>query len=316
MHAAPQTLATLFDAYKGDVASARLDFEQLPDLHPVFKSIALSALQRKSERAEAPLLGELFPHLVGASFTLPDAERRRLAVAWLALYSYISLVDYDLDKTGRLGPRDALASSALLGWGLTVLAQVTADTALAAPFFKNVQLAFAAQYDDLQRRADFSYDREGTDVDKNRAIVAAVCAYCAAGNGDARLVSAVEHLLGAFQFLDDLLDLEEDYLEDNNTFLLRMASPSVEKTSSSDELYAAVFSHPSFTPKLDSVAHAIEQSMMMLKPSVDTGLMAFTRTLHSQVSSLKDHVMEYQSGRPHRTVRELRGEVREIFCHS
>lgn len=190
---------------------SRDDLLQFSQLHPDFVRECLAAIDAKKARMHGPVTGELFPHLLAQGLKLDDKDRRVLAAAWLALYGYICIVDYELDQKGHLGGRLSIAASALLGWGVTTLGRYTAGTPYANVFSDNVNKAFAGQYEDIRLRGSAEADREQSDIDKNRAFVAAIAGYCAAaGEWDDRLIRSAELLIRPFQILDDLQDLQEN----------------------------------------------------------------------------------------------------------
>jgi len=166
-------------------------------------------------------LGELFPHMLAQSLRLEDGDRRKLAAAWLALYGYIRLVDDSLDKYGHLDGRVSMVASALLGWGLATVSSYTVGTKYEAMFLDNVNRSFYGQYEDVSNKSKIDASRAQSDVDKNRVFVAVAIGFCAAADqsddrlnqalADDRLVRSLESSVGAWQILDDLEDVKEDF---------------------------------------------------------------------------------------------------------
>jgi hypothetical protein len=306
--------------YKPYVRQAEHDLAVDAGLHPDFVFDCLTAIAEKEQRAHSALLGNLFPHLVSDGLHLADRDRRRLSAAWLALYGYISIVDFNLDKKGYLDARTSLSAAGLLGWGIATISQLTSDTPFAEVFLSNMRAAFSGQYEDLASRSRPETDRTKNDVDKNRAIVAVVAGYCAAaGEKSSRLISATELFLGPLQFLDDLQDLAEDIQEDNATTLVKIVRSKVSddiKRYDEMALYSLLLSDGAFLDALRSIAIGIRQALLLLDGNQDGSLVWYFGYLSDQIGSVIHEVQLFQSGIASITEPELIAHIRQIVCHS
>jgi hypothetical protein len=309
----------LFEHYSHAINQTRNDLPKLSRLHPDFITNGLNAISDKEARLAAPLLSELFPHLVASALKIPEAERRQLAAAWLSLYAYISLVDFELDRTGTLDGRTALSASALLGWGIATISRITSNSDFAMIFDRNVGAAFAGQYEDMQMRGDAGAERSLTDSNKNRAMIALVAGYSASAKlSDDRLIRASELLLGPFQLIDDLHDLAEDLSEGNFTTFVRLIGRNLspEAHGSEWQLYRMLFSDPRVIPNIVKAAKEIRQCLLLLTFETDTHLVIYLGQLAAQLEQLADLTLQYQGNPRSANARILIEQVRQILCHS
>ena len=277
---------------------SRDDLLQFSQLHPDFVRECLAAIDAKKARMHGPVTGELFPHLLAQGLKLDDKDRRVLAAAWLALYGYICIVDYELDQKGHLGGRLSIAASALLGWGVTTLGRYTAGTPYANVFSDNVNKAFAGQYEDIRLRGSAEADREQSDIDKNRAFVAAIAGYCAAaGEWDDRLIRSAELLIRPFQILDDLQDLQEDYHENNLTPFVRIIRnyvAAVEPLSTS-AMHRALIKDPRTISLVIRARDGVDSALLLLDANRDKSLIAYIAELRDRANMLVRALEDYQS---------------------
>ncbi len=305
--------------YQPLIEQARLDLRDFSGLHRDFLVDCFGAIESKKSRLSSPLLGQLFPYLASEGLKLSDGARRGLAAAWLAMYGYICLADYRLDQTGSLDARASTASAALLCWAISEVSKYTIGTPFAATFVQNVSGAFSGQYEDINNRHKEDWDRTKTDVDKNRAVLAILCGYCAASNEtDDRLLCATEKLLGPFQLLDDLRDLTEDVQENNITALVKIARQTLKDlTNGSTEsaLYSALISDPRIIALLERATLAIGDSILLLHAQRDNALVFYLAELRKQMASLIALLRRFRSGggvsEP-----DVYGAIREILCDS
>lgn len=306
--------------YRLSVEQSYRDLPEFSGLHPDFISDGLRAIEAKKHRSPLPLLGELFPHLVAEGLRLPDGDRRRLATAWLALYGYISLVDFQLDRSGVLDARTAMSASALLGWGMATIGRVTSATPFADVFFENARQAFTGQYVDVRNRSDENFDRRESDIDKNRAIVAMIAAYCAATNEpNDRLIRATELLLGPFQILDDLKDVREDLQENNITAFAKIVRDLIYshvQYLTDREIYGALFSDSHTVDILSAAEQNINRALLLLDERRDVPLITFVIQLRKQLQTLISTVREFQANPTAVREEDLVIRVSEIICAS
>jgi hypothetical protein len=293
----PTLTAQLGIQYAGNLAQARTDLSTMSRLHADFVAAGLAAIDAKKQRLGGPVTGEIFPHLVAKGLTLADADRRMLAAAWLALYGYTCLVDYELDQTGVLDARSSIAASALLSWGIATFGRYTAGTPFAESFLDNVNRAFAGQYADLARRAESGADRQTSDADKGRAPLAAIAGFCAAaGMTDDRLVRAAEAMLAPHQIFDDLEDLEEDLGENNLTVFARVVRAEGAAAITADRLamYRTLIGAPATLLPLRQAAAAIDAALLLLDADRDVALVDYLARLRTANAALIDGLVAYQ----------------------
>jgi hypothetical protein len=313
-------ITDLASRYQQSVEQSYCDLLEFSGLHLDFISDGLRAIEAKKHRSASPLLGELFPHLVAEGLRLGDGERRRLAAAWLALYGYISLIDFQLDHSGSLDARTAMSASALLGWGMATISGITSATPFADVFFENVRQAFAGQYADVRNRSDEYFDRRDSDIDKNRAIVAVIAAYCAANNEpNERLIRATELLLGPFQILDDLRDVREDLQENNITVFAKIVKDIVlghTQHLTDREIYGALFSDSRTVDALLATELNLDRALLLLDERCDTPLITFLVQLRTQLQALTSTIREYQTNPTAIREENLVIRVSKIICAS
>ncbi|MBV9990056.1 MAG: hypothetical protein JOZ72_02080 [Alphaproteobacteria bacterium] len=282
------------------IAQSYADLQSLSGLDSFFVEAGLDAIRIKKTRHGGLLFGEVFPHLATAGLSLSDHDRRRLAAAWIALYSYVCIVDAELDVAHHLGVKASLASSNLLAWGVSTLTRYTVGTPFESVMQDNINRAFLGQYRDLLLRPIANADRSESDIDKNRAIVATVAAYCAAsGHNDLQLVAATEQLLGPFQALDDLQDVWQDYLEGNITRFVQIAKAELrhnELDSASKGYYRAIFRSPHFLVILHDMDRAISNAIGCLDPARDSALLRYFGFMSKGVAEVREASSRLHAG--------------------
>jgi hypothetical protein len=273
--AVSRRVAAKYDAH---VNQSRDDLLHLSNLHRDFVDLGLASIDASKAKLKRPPSGEIFPHLVAQSLSLDDFDRRMLMAAWLALFGYICIVDHELDQSGHLDGQRSIAASALLGWGVATIGRYTAGTPYADVFVSNVNRAFAGQYEDIRTRSDAVADRTFSDIDKNRAMVALVAGLCAAAREtDQRMIQAGEALLGPFQILDDLEDLQEDHGEDNITVFVRILRERISATiqSSRDAMYGVIIKDARAKNAMVRAAEGLEKALLLLDPNRDQALVDY-----------------------------------------
>jgi hypothetical protein len=277
------------------------DFQGLSGLHGDFIEDCIESIEEKKRKEGRLPVGEMFPLIVADGMAIASDRRRQLAAGCLALHGYTRLVDKELDERGALNARSSMAASALLGWGIATLSRETAGTRYADMFVSNVTAALSAQHDDLQYRSDLKHDRTESDINKNRAIVATVAAFCAAsGTMDDRLIKTTELLLGPFQRLDDLADLPEDILEKNLTWFAKIAhelAPSADALRSMDasDMYKLLLMDQRATHELHRIAIALREAISLLEEPTDSDLLVYLTYLHESVLNLVSSITDFRT---------------------
>jgi hypothetical protein len=283
--------------FAGELSQARDDLLRLSNLHPDFVKQCFAAIDASKGRLQRPTLGEVFPHLVAKGLTLNDSDRRMLAAAWLAMFGYILLVDHELDQKGYLDGRASIAASALLGWGIVTGGRYVAGTPYADVFLDNVNRAFAGQYEDINVRGDANADRRRSDLDKNRAFVAAIAGFCAAAReSDDRLIRCAEAMLGSFQIMDDLEDIEEDFRENNITVFVRIVKERISAATpvSRTEMYRAIMTDPRMTSTLQRAQEGLEKALLILDTNRDQLLIGYILEAREGTGALISALSDYQ----------------------
>jgi hypothetical protein len=283
--------------YAGQLAQSRQDLLDLSNLHPDFVKDCLAAIDTSRARLRRAPTGEIFPHLVAQSLLLDDRDRRLLMAAWLALFGYICLVDHEFDQKGYLSGRTSIAASALLGWGIATIGRYAAGTPFADAFLNNVNRAFIGQYEDIKSRGDAGSDRTLSDIDKNRALVAAAAGFCAAAREpDDRVVRAAEALLGPFQILDDLEDLQEDHGEDNVTVFVRIVRECISTAMplSRNAMYGAIIRDSRTRDAMMRAAEGIDRAILLLDWKHDHALVAYISWMRDRTAAVIRALEDYQ----------------------
>jgi len=286
--------------FAGPLSQTYEDLSRLSRLHPEFVKECLTAIDVSRARLRRPSTGEIFPHLVAQSLTLDDKDRRALMAAWLALLGYICIVDHELDQKGYITGQKSIAASALLGWGVATLGRYTTGTPFASVFLDSINRAFAGQYEDIQLRSSTDADRQRSDKDKNRACLAAVAGFCAAAREpDDHMVRSAEALLGPFQILDDLEDLEEDEGQENITIFVRIAREyiSTVKSPSRMEMYRAIIGDARTVSALRRAAAGFEKALLLLDSRRDLALIEYIGEMRIRTIDLVSVLDDYQRDR-------------------
>jgi hypothetical protein len=307
-------LFRMAEQFAGPLKQARQDLSSLSTLHPEFVRQGLAAMGVSAtgeiKAGAAVGLGELFPHMLAQSLRLEDGDRRKLAAAWLALYGYIRLVDDSLDKYGHLDGRVSMVASALLGWGLATVSSYTVGTKYEAMFLDNVNRSFYGQYEDVSNKSKIDASRAQSDVDKNRVFVAVAIGFCAAADqsddrlnqalADDRLVRSLESSVGAWQILDDLEDVKEDFDENNFTAFVRIARECIASVPhpTRSEIYRALIKDPRTKILLQGAAKTIQESLLLLDVNRDFALVDYIGSLHRRVEALISVLEDYQHNPP------------------
>jgi hypothetical protein len=300
------------------IDQARTDLVMRSQLHPAFIRECIKSIDEKRKRSATPLIGEIFPHIVAEGLQLGDRDRRDLAAAWLAMYGYISISDFEIDRRGHIPGVSSLACGSLLAWSIATVSRFTVGTPFHHTFTSNVARAFAAQYADVEGRKDPNFDRAAADADKNRAVVAMISGYCAAARQPTScLVDATERVLGSFQILDDLQDVCEDAAEDNLTAFVRVlrdVSPKSIEAISEPAAYAMLVRDGRVLDELERVVPPLEEAMLMLDAERDGALLGYLGHLTTQVRML---IRLITDARSNHAIDEptIYGHIREIVCH-
>lgn len=300
------------------IDQARADLVTRSQLHPAFIRECIDSIDEKRKRSATPLIGEIFPHIVAEGLQLGDGDRRDLAAAWLAMYGYITISDFEIDRRGHLRGVSSLACGSLLAWSIATVSKFTVGTPFHHIFTSNVAQAFAAQYADVQGRKDPNFDRATANADKNRAVVAMISGYCAAAQQPTScLIDATERVLGSFQILDDLQDVCEDVAEDNlTTFVrvLREISPKSIEDITGPAAYAMLVRDGRVLDELERVVSPLEQAMLILDAERDRALLGYLGYLTNQVKRL---IRLIADARSNHAIDDpiIYAHIREIVCH-
>ncbi len=309
----------LAEKFSGPLSQSRTDLLEFSHLHQDFIDSCFAAIDAKKLRLDGPVTGEIFPHLVAEGLKLADKDRRIVAAAWLALYGYICLVDYELDQKGYLNGPSSIAASALLGWGVATLGRYTAGTEYASIFLDNINRAFAGQYEDIIVRTDPYADRARSDMEKNRAVVAAIAGFCAAaGESDDRLIRSAEAMLGPLQLFDDLQDLQEDYHENNITPFVRIVQDCIAAALplTQTEMYRVLIKDQRTSSLLRRAAGAVERAILILDADRDQALVAYLAELRDRNGALIRALADYQIEPPLITEPEVMQRIEQIATAS
>jgi hypothetical protein len=308
----------LANRYRPLTDQSHLDLRTFSGLHPDFIADCVGAIAEKKKRLSAPLLGEIFPHLVAEGLKLPDTDRRQLSAAWLALYGYISLVDFQLDTVRYLDARASLSASALLGWSIGIISQYTVGTSYHDTVMANVAAAFSAQYEDLCNRQRHQFDRTETDCNKNRAILTIIAGYCAAAKVErCTLLDATETLLGTFQILDDLQDVYEDIRENNiTTFvkILRSVTHDPLESLAEPEIYNFLLGEDRFSEALRSAVISMDHALILLDATRDKSLVVYLSHLRTDLEGLISKIKKHNENEYFYP--DIHLHIRKIICHS
>ncbi len=309
----------LAEKFAGPLSQSRTDLLQFSHLHQDFIDRCFAAIDAKKLRLEGPVTGEIFPHLVAEGLKLEDKDRRIVAAAWLALYGYICLVDYELDQKGYLnGPSSIAASALLAGASPRLAATPRAQNAPRYSWTTSTGRSRASMRTS-EVRTDPDADRARSDMEKNRAVVAAIAGFCAAaGEADDRLIRSAEAMLGPLQLFDDLQDLQEDYHENNITPFVRIVQDCIAAASpvTQTEMYRVLIKDQRTSSLLRRAADAVERAILILDANRDQALVAYLAELRDRNAALIRALADYQIEPPLITEPEVMQRIEQIATAS
>lgn len=184
-------------------------------------------LNRKKDEAKnknLPHLFELFPWLLKDLTGLDHEKTYEIAINWLSLYLYISLMDDYLDFEMEIKADEFIGSSFLAHNGLINLFKIVNETRYEKIFSDSLFSSAKYQLNDvLVKPISYgeSFEKAESASGKNSVLVAcagAVAASCE--NNSEFVIDLTQELLLSIQLLDDLADFEEDLINNNITILL------------------------------------------------------------------------------------------------
>lgn len=223
----------LLAVHSSEIERSRTDV--LRELRRTSKPLArlVADLFKSRHALNPPAIGEVWPWLIGDLAGLPCIQVRRVAKAWLALYTYALMLDATCDEA-EAAPNalQALAGALLFEMGFGDFFAMTAGT----PWNDVVRDAFRAAIH--HQEADVRYASDPFDLrakkksaaGKNSGFVICTAALAATTKVDGLMLEGfARSLMLALQHLDDIADFEEDWRSKNFTPILTRARKSLRK---------------------------------------------------------------------------------------
>jgi len=242
-------------------------FTNLQRYHPSIAIAVRKLLDDRTKNAPSPLIGELYPHILGGLVSEIDPEIfQEISAQWLAAYILTIMIDDSFDK-GR--PIDgALVAPLYLE---TAKLQKKVSGKYMAMFEQLTFEAVRGQIRDtkLQREPKRFKEKLDSAKDKNK-ILSAFSVVVAALIQDSKeadfILNFTDNFLLGFQMLDDLSDFAIDYNSGNRTFLLSKIS---NRTLNNRALLKHLLNSGMLLKTVDLVLVSLNNGMKMLDKKKD-----------------------------------------------
>jgi len=187
-------------------------------------------LLRKLNSSASPPIGELIPWILKDLFNIPNSMVKTVAIGWLEIYLYTTLIDDLLDNKRVAEPDELLAGSLMFHDGVLRLSKMVAGTKYESVLKESLHKA--AEYQLLDVTKKFNTDpslKEKIAEGKNLVLLACAVALASGSpNKQTRMIDFTKSIILGLQYLDDIADWEEDYKNGNFTKLLAIAHARLE----------------------------------------------------------------------------------------
>lgn len=216
----------LFQAHKSNVYSVRTEiFSSLKDGSGGINFDAEEILIRKNEFDSNTLrFYEIFPWFLSDLTGLDHSKTHEIAVNWLSMYFYITILDDYLDDGVEIKAKDFIGTAHLAQKGLLNLFKNVCNTKYEKIFNESLLASAKYQLEDTLYSSARNLKpgtRMETSAGKNSILIICASAFAASKFGSDSILEITKELLLTVQYLDDLADFEGDYTKHNFTELLK-----------------------------------------------------------------------------------------------
>lgn len=214
-----------FNFYQSQIQEVRNSlFSQLEEISPDFSSEIINLFEDKLRNNDnKPPLGELFPWIIKDLTSMRTATVKKISIGWFAIYLYTLFLDEYVDDKKPIKPEVFLAGSILAKIGLTNLTKIVKGTKYESLVDKSLNESALYQLRDVRKQNTKGQlnEKEIYSAGKNKIIFACAGALAASNSKHSKfIIQLTNSLLLSLQYLDDIADFEEDFLNSNYTVLL------------------------------------------------------------------------------------------------
>lgn len=190
-------------------------------------------LLRKLNSSASPPIGELIPWILKDLFNIPNSRVKAVAIGWLEIYLYTTLIDDLLDNKRVAEPDELLAGSLMFHDGVLRLSKMVAGTKYESVLKKSLHKAAEYQLLDVTENSNFNPSLKEKIAEGKNLILLACAVALASGpqKKQSRMIDFTKSIILGLQYLDDITDWEEDYKNGNFTKLLAIAHSRLERSS-------------------------------------------------------------------------------------
>ncbi|MBX7208670.1 MAG: hypothetical protein K1X78_10180 [Verrucomicrobiaceae bacterium] len=268
----------------GTVVAVREAFDRsLDELPPAIGAQVSAFWKSRVRRSEGdPMLGEKLPIILGDLFQVSKDDTVALAIAWLHIYTAILIVDDILDEDLSI-ERGAFAIAAplLVARGASLFSQNALYPKLIASRIEaSLRACAAAAVDEpgFYRARGVKLIRQELAMASRKVSALDICTEAFAQASTLtkahlklkrrEVVKMVDSIKIAFQLLDDITDLHDDWLRGHHTFPLRGLRPCEGRSrfdQKPDQFWLDVSGEPNLSKALSICIDAIERCRLSLK---------------------------------------------------
>ncbi len=215
----------MFREYMSDIVLTRQKVgERVSNAAPLVSSGVNNLINSRLVKSKSPALGEMIPWLLCEMFQLNKPDVQDIATAWLEIYLYTSFIDDVLDSQRAIVPNEMLAASYIFQDGIAVLSKIVDGTKYEETFKQSIEQSAENELLDIREGHSLLADKATIAEGKNLILLSCATALAASHSlsGD-KIVEFTKSILLGLQYLDDVADIEEDYLSKNYSKLLTAA---------------------------------------------------------------------------------------------
>jgi hypothetical protein len=263
-----------------------------------------------------PALGELYPWLINDLVNGQVKRTSKVAVAWYAYYYHCLMLDELMDNDScRNSPIYSITSALLAKYGLTEMLCISSSLQYQTNICESVDMAFTQQMIEIEHRKDIWASlelRKECSVGKNRLIY--FCAHALAEvypNNQILIFELTHALLGIAQYLDDLLDYEEDFERGNITVLFHeFAKSGLLKDSNSNSILELLIASGQLQEYLLLIRNKVEKiSSVICK--IDQSSNSLGRIFIEQLHARVNEFISILSNQPNKIDEYYLSKIRE-----
>ncbi len=262
--------------------------------------------ERIINSSRIPTLGELVPWIIHGLFGTDLNKTKQVAIGWLEVYLYTSLIDDIIDNQRVPEADELLAGSVLFQDGVLRLQKLVHGTkyeqVLSNALFQSADFEILDAFSQSEKTPQTKRKiAEG----KNFILLACAAALAANNkyNGE-QTMKFTSAIITGFQFLDDIADWEEDYKNGNYTKLIATAyqrlvekhGKTIEfKKISNKEMLFHLLNTGALTDLLEETKEILKHAIFVATPSAEintTSAHFFLQELYLNLDFAKKDIEE------------------------